>query len=401
MQQAQKLNLSRPGARKPFVLVIQPVIPLYRQPLFEALAARAEFDIAVHSSQQVQGGPPSIADVPMWGDTSHECLTLLGGRFYWQRGLRLPSAFGVGDVLVLNGNPRFLSSLSLAIRARRRGAAIIWWGHWWSATSVRWRAAIRFKFMSIADVLFLYTEEEARVAAAKWPDRKAVIGLNNTLDTSPVVRAASRWSDERLREFAAEQMLTEKKVLLFCGRLRSDPSTELDVVIRALAILREQDSCDRHLLVIIGAGEQRAALETLANTIGVNDRIRWLGPIYDEEELAPWFMSALCCVLPGSIGLALIHALAYGLPVVTHGERGLHCPEIAALRPGENGLTFPRGDALELSRQLLRFSSEPDLRRRLSEAASQTVRTEFSFDRMVDRFAEGISMAVDASVGRG
>lgn len=390
-----------PRVRKPFVLVVQPVIPLYRQPLFEALAARGEFDIAVYSSREAKGGPPSIVDVPKWGDTSHHCLTFLGGRFFWQRGLRLPHGFGVGDVLVLNGNPRYLSGLWLAIKARRRGAAIIWWGHWWSATSVRWRAAIRFKLMSIADVLFLYTEAEARVAAARWPGRKAMIGLNNTLDTSPVVRAALRWSDERLRAFSAEQALSDKKVLLFCGRLRSDPSTELDVVIRALAILREQDRDDRHLLVIIGAGEQRVELETLADSLGVSDRIRWLGPIYDEEGLAPWFMSALCCVLPGSIGLALIHAFAYGLPVITHSEERLQNPEIAALRPGENGMTFQRGNALALSQQILRFSSEPDLRRRLSDAARQTVQTDFSFERMVDRFAEGISMAVDASVGRG
>ena len=54
-----------------------------------------------------------------------------------------------------------------------------------------------------------------------------------------------------------------------------------------------------------GADSRAAALDLVGD----------LGSIYDEIELAPWFLTADAFVYPENIGLSILHAFGYGLPV--------------------------------------------------------------------------------------
>ena len=379
--------------RKILVHIIQPVVPHYRLALFEALAGHSRFAVKVHASRSVPGAPQSVPDLPGWADISHHCFSWLGGRVLWQSRLSLPDAFGRGDVLVVNGNPRFLSNIPLILRARRLGAGIVWWGHGWSPTSRPWRAALRFRLMAVADVILLYTDAEVSALADQLPKGRRILALNNALDPAPMERARAQWPQDRLEQFQSANHLSDKKVLLFCGRLKLKPSTELDVAIRALSMLVDRDGPDKYLLVVIGDGEDKDRLVSLAEELGVNNGIRWVGPIFEESKLAPWFMSASCFVFPGAIGLSLIHALSYGLPVITHSNIALHNPEIAALKHEINGLLFEKSSSDDLSLQISRLTSNPELWNQMSAAASATVLTEFSFVRVVERFAEAIEAA--------
>ena len=60
----------------------------------------------------------------------------------WQVGaLSVPIA--PGDIVVVSGGPRCLSNIALLLWARLKGARTIWWGQYWSASSRRWRFALR------------------------------------------------------------------------------------------------------------------------------------------------------------------------------------------------------------------------------------------------------------------
>jgi len=58
-------------------------------------------------------------------DLEHPWLHLLGGRLFWQKHLSLEARLRPGDVLVVTGNPRFLSNYPLMAAARRRGIATV------------------------------------------------------------------------------------------------------------------------------------------------------------------------------------------------------------------------------------------------------------------------------------
>jgi glycosyltransferase involved in cell wall biosynthesis len=345
----------------------------------------------------MSGAPDSVSGLPGWADLRHQSISLLGGRFIWQRHLKLSLDMGPGDVLVVSGNPRFLSNLPMLFAARRKGLGILWWGHDWSPTSAAWRARIRRAFMRRATVSLLYTDEEIKALIAReheWPT--PLFALNNTIDTEPSDRASAEWTPARLAEFRKRYDLDGKRLLLFCGRLRANPSTELVVAMRAFAQLYAQDKSWR--FAIVGTGEEGELLRQVERQLKISSGMLWPGAIYDEADLAPWFLCASCLVYPGAIGLVLLHAFSYGLPVVTHSERALHNPEIAALEDGVNGITFQRGNAADLAEKLQQACDSPQRRQRMSAAALRTVATTFSFSGMVQRFSDAIMLASKISV---
>jgi glycosyltransferase involved in cell wall biosynthesis len=372
------------------VQIVQPVVAGYRRPFFEALLAASELSVTVDASPRAPGLPPSVPCFSPRIDTTHRCLDFFGGRLLWQRGLRLHADMRVGDMLVVTGNPRFVSNLPLMLQARRRGVSIAWWGHGWSATSKPQRAALRLWLMRrTADVVVLYTDAEIEALAARGFERHRLFALNNAIDQTPIQAARRQWPAARLEVFRREQHLTARHLLLFCGRLRRRPSTDLDIALRALALLVRQDPS--YELAVIGDGPNLSELLALAAKLGIQRQIRWLGAIYDEVVLAPWFLSAACFVYPGSVGLSLMQAFGYGLPVVTHNIRREHNPEIAALEDNVNGLLFPRGDAAVLAERLRTICNDEHLRIRLGANALDTVTTRYTMTNMVARFIAAVT----------
>jgi glycosyltransferase involved in cell wall biosynthesis len=371
--------------------VVQPVVPHYRLPFFDGVAARSDLRLRLLASPRIAGNPDSVAVPKGYADTSLPCLEFAGGRLLWQKGLSLDPRLGRGDVLVLEGNPRFASNLPLLLAARRRGVAVVWWGHGWSATSRPWRARLRRTLMRLADVVVLYTEDERRHLIEQGFAPERVYALNNALDQSAIRLAVNAWTPAALAGFRRLHGLDDCRLLLFCGRLRLDPPTDLDVALEALARLTASDPTYR--LAVIGDGPDAARLAARARMLGVDPQVHWVGALYEEAQLAPWFLSARCFVYPGPIGLSLLQAFGYGLPVITHGSRQQHNPEIAALREGGNGLTFPRGDAGALAERIARVCGDEDYRSGLAAEARRTVETEYTLEGMLERFTAAVNAA--------
>ncbi|HTU65470.1 MAG TPA: glycosyltransferase family 4 protein [Steroidobacteraceae bacterium] len=383
---------------EPWVDILQPVVPHYRLPLFDSLFDRLNGKLRVRASRNDGGMISSVTVQRPWLDLEHDCVPLLRGRLYWQRDLTPRDDARQGDVAVIAGNPRYLSTFRFAERARRRGMGLVWWGHGWSPTSTRLHARIRHRLMARMDAVLAYTEEEA-VELRRILPNVAVLGAQNAIDQTPIRRARAEWPEARLRGFRTTHALDGRRVLLFCGRLRQEISTGIDLLIDAMPALVRSDPS--WLVVVVGDGKDRERLVKLTRQRGVADNFRWVGAEYEENALAPWFLSSLGYVYPGSIGLGLLHAFGYGLPVITHSDRRRHGPEIAALIPDWNGLEFDAASPATLADQVLRLSGDPALRERLGRNALETVTSRYSIDVMVDRFVSAIDIARSKSLRSG
>ena len=139
-------------------------------------------------------------------------------------------------------------------------------------------------------------------------------------------------------------------------------------------------------VVVVGKGGRSYVdeLKELAKREGVDEALVFTGPIYDEASLAPYFLSSAAFVYPANIGLSLLHAFGYGLPVVTSDRRDTQNPEIVALEHEVNGLTYRHGDPGALADTLARLLSDDDFRRSLAQAAHETATRRFNLKAMVD-----------------
>ncbi len=372
------------------VRIIQPLIPHYRLTLFRKLSQIPDLQLVVSASRSLPWvrNLQSVDAGEHWQDLNHQAVRINGTPFVWQKNMELPSSFTKGDVLVLCGELRYLSNYFLLLEAKRRGVGLVWWTHAFGFNG-RITHSARISMARLCDVTLLYLNAEKQAYISHGLRPQNVFAAQNAIDQSPIKEARKAWSTERLVQFLQEQELGGCKMLLYCGRLGD--ADRLALGIQALAELIRDDTSYR--FVFIGEGECRDSLLNLSDQLGVRDHVRFLGAIYDQNLLAPWFLTAQSFVFPRSLGLSVFHAFGYGLPVITHNNLCRHTPEIHALQDGYNGLLFKDGDASDLAAKIRLVTNDRQLRETLSGSALRTVQEEYNMDIMARNFRDALEKA--------
>jgi glycosyltransferase involved in cell wall biosynthesis len=139
------------------------------------------------------------------------------------------------------------------------------------------------------------------------------------------------------------------------------------------------------LLVVVGDGPQRAALEALAAELRLGDGVRFAG---NQRDVAPWMhaMDVFCLPSYANEGVpqALMQAMACGLPVVTTSVGSIG--EIVS--DGITGTIVPAEDAARLAAAIETLLDNEALRASLGERAANLAAERFGDTRMVDRMLE-------------
>ena len=155
----------------------------------------------------------------------------------------------------------------------------------------------------------------------------------------------------------------ERRDFVFAGRLTRQKA--LGTAIEAIARVPDVR------LTVIGEGPERAHLEELARSAGLNGRVRFLGARPRDEVLRA-LATARAAVLSSdweNFPHAAVEALAVGTPVIATAVGGV--PEV--VRDGVNGLLVPPSSPSELERAFSRLLASPELEARLAAAARPSV----------------------------
>jgi glycosyltransferase involved in cell wall biosynthesis len=162
------------------------------------------------------------------------------------------------------------------------------------------------------------------------------------------------------------------RVLLAVARLTAQKG--IDVAIRALA-----DLPDDTVLVVLGEGPERPALQRLAREFGVEGRVFLLGRVPD---VAAWLGRATMLVHPArweGFGLGVLEAMLAALPVVATNVSAL--PELVV--DGETGVLVAPDDVGALVRAVELALERPEL----GVAGLARAHADFSVAQMADRTA--------------
>lgn len=159
-------------------------------------------------------------------------------------------------------------------------------------------------------------------------------------------------------------------------------------LVRALARLPgDLDWSFRH----IGGGPRAGELSHLAKTLGLENRVRWLGPMSQDEVLAAYRRSDIF-VLASRIGddgdrdglpNVLMEAQSQGLACLS--TRVSAIPEL--IIDGETGLLVAPDEPDELAAGMAELIRSRALRRRLGRAGEERVRAHFGHEGGIDRLA--------------
>lgn len=146
-------------------------------------------------------------------------------------------------------------------------------------------------------------------------------------------------------------------------------------------------------LVMVGDGPDRGLAQEEARTLGVADRVQFLGRI---ENVAPLLSSADLFLLPSeteSFGLSALEALACGVPVVASATGGI--PEV--VREGVTGALRPIGDIDGMADAAIGILSDEAVLNRMRTAAAADARQRFSESRIIGQYESVYEDAVAVS----
>lgn len=166
--------------------------------------------------------------------------------------------------------------------------------------------------------------------------------------------------------FPAEEKASPEYRLGYLGRI--DSGKGVDTLIRAFSKLPLANIA----LEICGPGSQREEMERLAQTLGVNQRVRFLGNI-PQEKIREIFLRWDALVFPSeleeSLGLVGLEAMSCGLPVIGTGAGGMSTYLISS----ENGIVFEPGNVNQLVEKISDFYRQDQaFRNRLAKKAIGT-----------------------------
>ena len=359
--------------------IVQPSLAQYRVPVYRALARRPGIDLTVWHAQGV-----GKQNVPADGFAA-ELRPMRRGHvrghpIYWHPA-QLQAARGF-DAVIFNWDVHYASLVPALLRARWNGVGTVLWGHGVSGNDGGLAGQPKRWLARLADALLLYNA----AAADHYRTRgfANVFAAPNTIDVEPVDRVM--WRDhEQIAGFRRQHHL-KGPTLLHVSRLARE--RRVDLLLQATAGL------DGAHVVIVGGGPAEAELRAQAESLGVD--ARFVGPLYDPSQLAPWYAAASAVVMPSYGGLGILSAMAYGVPVVIGDDPHAHGPEAAAVEDGVNGRHFTHGDARALHAVLSEVLAEDGKRDDMAAAAYRTVRQHFGLNAMVDGMVAAAESAASA-----
>ena len=361
----------------PRVLVSQQgCIPIYRKSFFGRLNAVGPIEyviahgLAPRGTDLILASPPfDFPNIPL---TNRE-ITIFGISFIWQP-IVWRTIKGEFDGAVFGDEVKFLSSLFATLALRLRGRPVLLWGFGFhqykgpdtlQARITTTLAALYKKiFYRLVSGYLAYTEGGKQELLSRPNTPKRVVVLRNTIDTEREGKFRATVAAEPIDTVFRKLRVHPGSVkLLYFGRLLPAKFVELlvDYADRSALAGRNID------VIIFGQGSEEEKLRRRARSLSNVVFHR-----HDDLLLARALRVSVAVVIPGFVGLAINHAFAHGVPMLTrHGQP--HSPEVEYLEDGVNGRMLPEATE-DFFAALDAFVDDPGDQRRLANGAERTAR---------------------------
>lgn len=307
------------------IAILQPTIPFYREDFFNNLKKILSVDIYTYKkSDIVRKEHTKISSI------KHiEVSNLYWKTFLLYNPFPFLSKKNHYDILVLMLNKTHITTWILLLTKFLHRKKIIVWGQGISVKRYlkeENKPDILLKMqMKLADGVWLYMDKEYK----QWTNilkSKPIVALNNTITG---INEILKYKGNK-NYFKNKYKIKENVIFIFCARFESSyRRTDL-----LLEIIKRLDS-NKYGFIIIGDGKNKPDFTPYNNVYD-------FGTVYDVTKKQELFTVADLYLQPGWVGLSVVEAMAYGLPICTfiRSEETKQCVEYSYIVDGVNGLIF-------------------------------------------------------------
>ena len=315
--------------------------PHYRFPIFNAITEKftCAFYIGNHLKQPIKTFDYKALKGYVATLNNHFLRN-----FYWQsKSLRL--VFKKYDMYFMDGEPYCLSSWIVLLLCRILGKQTVAWTHGWYGREGFVKRLIKRFYYSLYTKLMVYNDYSIKLMEKEGfaPDKMYCIA--NSLDTDKDLKIRSELS---LSNIYRNHFKNDCPTIIYCGRIQK--WKKLDLVLRCISQFKSEGVIVN--AVFLGKDVENVALDKMAENLGITDQIWLYGPCYNEQIIGEMFYNADVCLSPGNVGLTAIHSLTFGCPVLTHDDFKHQGPEFEAIRTGQTGDFFKKGDVADMKTKI-------------------------------------------------
>jgi len=374
------------------VVFLTAILPQYRLPFHEGVRARLlksgiQYDVIFGQPGPAEAAKADTEILPWGKQVINRPFEIGQFSAIWQPALQ---DIWASDLAVIGQENRFLINYVVqSLRGFCRPKVALW-GHGrtfqadpGAGFAERWKQV----WATRADWWFAYTETTRKIVEGYGFPSERITVVHNTIDTSEIRRLAREIGASRLDALRQRLDIKTNNVGVYVGGLYDHK--RLDFLIESAEEIR------RHVpdfeLIVVGSGVNRRRVEAAASR---HTWIRYLGPLFGADKVEILRLGRVF-MMPGLVGLAILDCAAAGLPIVTTAYP-YHSPEIAYLQPGRNGLIVQDWqNPVAYARGVMSVLRDDAFHAELAKGASE-VSTEYTMERMVRCFCEGIFAAMSA-----
>ncbi|WHZ21602.1 MAG: hypothetical protein OJF47_000714 [Nitrospira sp.] len=354
--------------------IVQRLLQPYRIMAYDLIAPRCHGGLSVFASKTDQNNVPLVGrDLEHAKFASADNQYFFGGKFdlCWQRGLRHWLKTWRPDVVIVEANPRNLTTPLMIRWLHRRSCPVI--GHGLGVMPLtsgfeKIRDLGRRGLIGLLDGVLAYSSLAAEQYQSLGMPADRIFVAHNSVSPRPIRQAIQR-----------PVISNQRPIILFIGTLIARKN--VDLLLKAVSELR---TSPKPILKIIGDGPLKKELEALAASL--RGDVQFLGDLRGEK-LSNALLEADIFVLPGTGGLAIQEAMAHALPVIVSKADGT---ETDLVRP-ENGWIIKPNDWVLLGATIEDALANPARLREMGTASYRIVSSEINIESMCETFLKAMN----------
>lgn len=274
--------------------------------------------------------------------------------------------------ILFKKDPGYFFYIFSILKTKKLRIPIIFYGHGIDKQKDQWWRNFLYNLTYfLFDGIILYTPAEKSKIWKRFHHK--ITCANNTLDIDNMN------IQENKEQIKIRYNISSPKIILTTGRLYSRKKIE---ILSDIFIQNYKNSPDVGW-VLVGpdlSDEVNKAIKGIKN-------IYFLGPVYDKKKMAEIFSIADLYCVPGALGLGIVEALYWGLPVLTMAVK--HGPEAYYLRNDQNSLIAKNKQELQQMIHDILFDDEKRI------LFSGNARKVFFEEATLDKMFEGFDLQLN------
>lgn len=339
------------------IAIITNIIPTYREHFFDLVLSNPNYDVKVFCQDRVVG-ENVISIHKKFGDSIYilKSYSPFNNNSLVFQFLPIFHLFKNYDILIVDGNLRHVSQAMLSTLFRFLGKNIIIWSNVKTYGGNKFLRKLRLAWWKIFNNFLVYTLKDVSELKKLGFINRNIISINNGVNQLLINNEIKLWDNEKLKEFKSKHKIITNNIILSSGRINK--VNQHDLALKSIVALKK--NIPDILWIVIGNGSELERLKKITTIHGLENNIWFLNEIYEESEKCPWFLISKIFLHPGPIGLSLLDAYGYSLPVITHNSVDEHGPEFSLFEDNLTGYLFEYGNCTDMTSKILNLLNNKD-----------------------------------------